>query len=34
MECMEEGATSFLMKPYDQQTLLKSLQAAVDGGKS
>ncbi|MCC6749115.1 MAG: response regulator [Deltaproteobacteria bacterium] len=35
MECMEKGATSFLMKPYDQQALLKVLRDAhaLEGGK-
>jgi len=28
MECMEKGATSFLMKPYDKEGLVKILEAA------
>ncbi len=28
MECMEKGATSFLMKPYDKDGLIKILQAS------
>jgi two-component system chemotaxis response regulator CheY len=28
MECMEKGATSFLMKPYDKEGLIKILEAA------
>ncbi|MCB9556474.1 MAG: response regulator [Deltaproteobacteria bacterium] len=31
MECMEKGASSFLMKPYDQDGLLQVLRAAGGG---
>ena len=31
MECMEKGATSFLMKPYDKEGLIKILGAAARG---
>ena len=31
MECMDKGATSFLMKPYDKDGLLKVLKAAAEG---
>jgi len=29
MECIDEGATSFLMKPYNRDTLMKTLAAAA-----
>ena len=32
MECMEKGATSFLMKPYDKEGLVKILEAACGEG--
>jgi two-component system chemotaxis response regulator CheY len=31
MECMEKGATSFLMKPYDKEGLITVLRAARGG---
>jgi two-component system chemotaxis response regulator CheY len=33
MECMEKGAASFLMKPYDKDGLVKVLRASTPGGR-